>query len=125
LSITIAENAADVSAEASEIVSRLQSVRAAALMFYAYTESETLPTVEALMPYAENPSIFYGMRVEDGDAGQGRAGWWVGFDLKEKSSNVKNELKKHAEKTVLYGLYGAKDTSVFYADQDIIWRLIR
>jgi hypothetical protein len=118
LSITIVENAADVLAEASEITSRLRSVRAAASMFYADTESQTPPTVEDLEFYVENPNILYGMSVEGDDSGR----WWVGFDLKEKSSNVKNALKSRAG---YEGFYGDKNTGVPYVDQDIIWRIIR
>jgi hypothetical protein len=87
-------------------------------MYYADYPGGPTPTVEDLKSYVSNPSIFNGMCVEDDDSGR----WWAGIDLKEKSSNVKNELKKRAESV---GLYREKNTSALYVDQDIVWRPLR
>jgi hypothetical protein len=117
LNITIAENAAAVTAEVSAIISNLQATASAALQFSeAYPDSE-VPTSEDLKPYVGNPNILNGIRVEA--VGEE---WWAGFNLEEKSSRVKDGLKARAGAA---GLYGDKNLSVPYVDQDIVWIRIR
>ncbi|MDR2179731.1 MAG: Ig domain-containing protein [Synergistaceae bacterium] len=121
LSITIAENAADVLAEVSEIVSTLRNVKAASMMLYE-DEMDAInlgwvPTAEDLTPYMPNPGILEWVYL---DVENNR--WWVGFDLDGKSSGVKNGLKNRAAAT---GLCGEKNLSVPYVDQDIVWMSAR
>ena len=117
LSITIAENAAAVTAEVSAIISNLQATASAALQFSEDYPSSEVPTSEDLKPYVGNPNILNGIRVEA--VGEE---WWAGFNLEEKSSRVKDGLKVRAEAA---GLYGDKNLSVPYVDQDIVWIRIR
>jgi hypothetical protein len=117
LSITIAENAAAVTAEVSAIISNLQATASAALQFSEDYPSSEVPASEDLKPYVGNPSILNGIFVEA--VGEE---WWAGFNLEEKSSRVKDGLKARAEAA---GLYGDKNLSVPYVDQDIVWIRIR
>jgi hypothetical protein len=71
------------------------------------------PTAEDLKPYMPNPGILDWTRF-DVEGNQ----WWGGFILDGKSSRVKNGLKGRAKSI---GLYGDKNLSVPYVDQDIVW----
>jgi general secretion pathway protein G len=83
-------------AEASRIVSDLNSLKLAAGLYYADNlGGEMTPSVEVLKPYMSSPESLAGGRYEfvsGQDAGQ----WFVGCDISAAPSGVRTRLKRMA-----------------------------
>jgi general secretion pathway protein G len=83
-------------AEASRIVSDLNSLKLAAGLYYADNlGGEMTPSVDALKPYMSAHEALSGGRYEflsGQDAGQ----WFVGCDVSDASAGVRQRLKKMA-----------------------------
>ena len=108
----LSSGSATASAEASNIVSNLRSLKAATMMFYADSMDAIaavnglLPgtvTVDALKGYTDNPERFAD--------GKGYLFWFVGVDLEKlKMSSTMDEVMKKLE--------GKKDTLALISTTD-------
>ena len=114
----LSSGSATASAEASNVISDLRSLKAASLMLYADSmdlfNSTTPPTlaVSYLTRYMDNPLKFgsgnYAF-VRSGNITNG-VRWWVGFELTGKSKEMKDKLQG---KAATVGLYSSTQYGTF------------
>ena len=124
LTITgLASASATDSAEAATIISKLRSMKAASLMFFADHMDEI---ADGKMTLEINHLLVY-MDTEHIDnayitAVEGEY-WWVGYDLKTagKSQGVRERLKSRAQ----VGLFGEKSQNAPYSGEDIVWMMAK
>ena len=109
----LSSGSATAAAEASNIVSDLRSMKAAALMYYADNMDDvtklTNLNVSGLQKYMDNPNKFTntnGYIFTDG----GTTNWWVGFNLTtaKKTGAVGEKL---ANRSAGVGIYKTMDAS--------------
>ena len=101
----LSSGSATAAAEASNIISDLRSMKAAALMFYAdsmddITTGLTL-TVGYLAPYMDNPDKFTTSGSPYRFSADSDNKWFVGFHLATKNDDVKKKLIGKARSTGL------------------------
>jgi general secretion pathway protein G len=117
-SMMLSSGSATASAEATNIVSDLRSMKAAALMLYAdsmddFNQGFTAVTVAHLAQYMDNPSKFATIQGDQPYRFVIKASnnkWWVGYNLQE-GRKVEEVYKKLAGKAGSIGLY--KDSSSY------------
>ena len=118
----LSSGSATAAAEASNIISDLRSMKAAALMLYADSMDEFNVTppptldVSMLQRYVDNPKK-YGTGTlytlsSTGNATDGYK-WWVGYTLSGATKEVKEKL---AGKAKSVGLLGDKDLTVPFVE---------
>ncbi len=113
----LSSGSATASAEASNVVSDLRSMKAAALMLYAdsmdffATDPSATLDVTMIKPYVDNPTKY--------DGGNGTyvltfsaSKWWVGVNLTGKTKEVKEKLAGRAGTTGLLGSMSLTDKFV-------------
>ena len=123
----LSSGSATAAAEASNIVSDLRSMKAAALMFLAdsmdaagLTAAITASDVGLLVPYMDNPSKFtngaYNFEVV---STVGATSWWVSYSLSvgNKTATVAEKLATRAASVGIYNTTQA-DTSVLFTKTD-------
>jgi general secretion pathway protein G len=132
----LSSGSATASAEASNIVTDLRSMKAAALMLYADSMDEfntgfTGVTVDHLAPYMDNPTKFAaiaGTRPYKFTIDGGTNKWWVGYNLTE-GKKVPEVAKKLAGKAGSIGLYQNTSTyatsNLFTASGTEVWMVAR
>ena len=124
----VAQDTAQDAQDASNIISDLNSMRSASLMFFADNMDDVAAgrfplntnIVSYLTTYLTNPRRFsediYIFGIMDN-------GWWVGFNLESagKRDGVRERLRSRARDS---GLYSAPDPDADdYTDQDIVWMM--
>ena len=125
------ESMMDESLDASDIVTDLRRMKAAALMFYADNMDRVQRgnidvSAKSFVPYLEPKfdSPVYLLHTGGSDNDQ-RVKWWVGFDLiaTGKSEGVKELLRERANSV---GLFASPNSDyTLYSDQDIVWMAAR
>ena len=125
----LSSGAATASAEASNIINDLRSMKAAALMLYADSmddfNSGTAPTltIALLKPYVDNPSKYDTGTAYDLTKNGNK--WWVGFDNSKgkKTPEVLEKLQGRAKSVGL--LKTAGDLTTAYTGGAQIWMVAR
>ena len=139
----LSSGSATASAEASNVVSELRNMKAAALMFYsdsmdavnaaannAAAGLATAPSTaakSALAKYMDNPEKFnvasqpYRFTIT-GVTGQGTK-WFVGYDVAGKTNQVKEKLAGKAKSVGL--LAGTADLTTVYTTGTSVWMVAR
>ena len=123
---------ATAAAEASNVISDLRSMKAAALMFFADSMDDigSISTLQVtyLAPYMDNPDKFTTggspYRFANGGAGLTNK-WFVGYalDQAKKSPEVKKKLQGKARSTGL--LAGTGSLSTTFTTGTMVWMVAR
>ena len=115
----LSSGSATAAAEASNIVSDLRSMKAAALMFYA-DSMDSLPGLSTLrlthlQPYMDNPAKFTQSNGYIFGGTSSPYSWWVGFDLTtgKKSAEVAKKLAARAKSVGVYNKMSNATTDEF------------
>jgi len=126
----LSSGSATASAEASNVISDLRSLKAASLMLYADSmdlfNAATRPTliVAYLTRYMDNPQKFNSGNYKFVSSGTDTTGikWWVGFDLAGKSKEMRDKLVGKAGSV---GLYSSTAYAAFTAADATVYMVAR
>ncbi|MDR1377432.1 MAG: prepilin-type N-terminal cleavage/methylation domain-containing protein [Synergistaceae bacterium] len=142
-SMLLSSSSATASAEAANIVSELRNLKAATMMFFAdsmdaVNRGEANSVINSgnsakilLGKYIDNPekiSTLYLFRQTNVSTG---SKWFVGFDLTNATSELKEKLQGRAAATGLYGTSGTScptdlgGSGIFKVSDKVVWVVAR
>jgi general secretion pathway protein G len=124
----LSSGSATAAAEASNIISDLRTMKAAALMFYADSQDVITPglalNVSYISPYMDNPAKFSSGSPYRFDKDTSNK-WYVGYDLGAKTPDVKSKLAGKANSTGLMKSKALNDPYNSASTAATVWMVAR
>ncbi|MDR1377431.1 MAG: prepilin-type N-terminal cleavage/methylation domain-containing protein [Synergistaceae bacterium] len=137
----LSSSSATASAEAANIISELRNLKAATMMFFADSmdavnrgDADTVINASGsaktlLGKYMDNPEKISDLYMFKQGTSGGAKKWFVGFDLTNATSELKEKLQGKAKSTGLLGSAGVSSlpglTSAFEVSDKMIWVVAR